>query len=180
MNLSDDFAEARDWVRDHLNLAVNKDVNLFETTIRVLGGLLGSFHLSGESLFLAKAKDLGDRLLGAFQSPSGIPFSDVNLMSTKGHAPKWSSDSSTSEVATIQLEFRDLSRSLEDYAYEEVAGKVSDKIHSLPKMDGLVPIFINANTGESEPAVMLAPWYKSVKCCSREQEIFGLYSVDRL
>ena len=70
------------------------------------------------------------------------------IRSTKGHAPRWSSDSSTSEVATIQLEFRDLSRSLEDYAYEEVAMRVSDKIHSLPKLDGLVPIFINANTGK--------------------------------
>ena len=61
-------------------------------------------------MFLDKAKDLGDRLLGSFGSPSGIPYSDVNLKSSKGHAPKWSPDSSTSEVTTIQLEFRDLSR----------------------------------------------------------------------
>ena len=60
-------------------MGVNRDVNLFETTIRVLGGLLSAFHLSEDNIFLDKARDLGERLMGAFASPSGIPFSDVNL-----------------------------------------------------------------------------------------------------
>ena len=62
----------------------------------MLGGLLSAFHLSGDNVFLEKAKDLGQRLLGAFTSSSGIPYSDVNLKSTRGHAPKWSPDSSMS------------------------------------------------------------------------------------
>ena len=53
-------------------------------------------------------EDLGDRLLGAFGTNSGIPFSDVNLQTRKGHPPKWSPDSSVSEVTSIQMEFRDL------------------------------------------------------------------------
>ena len=55
---------------------------------------MSAFHLSGDTIFLEKAKDLGQRLLGAFTSSSGIPYSDVNLKSTRGHAPKWSPDSS--------------------------------------------------------------------------------------
>ena len=66
----------------------------------------------------------------------------------RGHAPKWSTDSSTSEVATIQLEMRDLSRSTGDQKYEEASERVTSHIHSLPKPDGLVPIFINADTGK--------------------------------
>lgn len=31
------------------------DVNLFESTIRILGGLLSAYHLSGDDLFLKKA-----------------------------------------------------------------------------------------------------------------------------
>ena len=62
MDLKEEFQEAREWVRAHLRLDVNKDVNLFETTIRVLGGLLSTFHLSKDKLFLEKAEDLGDRL----------------------------------------------------------------------------------------------------------------------
>lgn len=80
MDLQEEFLQARNWVERELSFAKNKDVNLFETTIRVLGGLLSAFHLSADKMFLEKAKDLGDRLLGAFGSPSGIPFSDVNLL----------------------------------------------------------------------------------------------------
>ena len=79
---------------------------------------------------------------------SGIPYSDVNLKSTRGHAPKWSPDSSTSEVTTIQLEFRDLSRCTDEPQYEEAASRISSIVHKLEKTEGLVPIFINANSGK--------------------------------
>ena len=62
MNLKEEFNEAKQWVEDNLDFNINKDVNLFETTIRVLGGLLSTFHLSGEKVFLDKARDLaGER-----------------------------------------------------------------------------------------------------------------------
>jgi endoplasmic reticulum Man9GlcNAc2 1,2-alpha-mannosidase len=50
----------------------DREVNLFETTIRVLGGLLAAYHLSGgDKLFLYKALALGLRLSPAFRSPTG-------------------------------------------------------------------------------------------------------------
>lgn len=148
MGLQDEFEEAKEWVTNSLKLNVDRDVNLFEVTIRVLGGLLSAYHLSGERVFLDKAIELGDRLLPCFDSESGVPFSDVNLGSLKSHSPKWSPDSSTSEVTTIQLEFRDLSRITGDSKYERAVSRVSEHVHHLPKTDGLVPIFINAQTGQ--------------------------------
>lgn len=50
-----EFEEAKKWVKDKLNFNLNKDVNFFETTIRVLGGLLSAFHLSKDSIFFEKA-----------------------------------------------------------------------------------------------------------------------------
>lgn len=147
MDMQEEYDDGKRWVENDMKLDVNRDVNLFETTIRVLGGLLSMYHLSGEEFYLAKAKDLGRRLMPAFDSESGIPYSDVNLNTLRAHAPKWSPDSSTSEVTTIQLEFRDLSRTLNDPLFEDSINRVSQKIHELPKTDGLVPIFINANTG---------------------------------
>ena len=44
--MKDSFLEARDWVESSLAVNPDNDVNLFETTIRVLGGLLSAFHLS--------------------------------------------------------------------------------------------------------------------------------------
>jgi len=148
MKLTEEYEEARDWVANNLHFTTGKDVNLFETTIRVLGGLLSSFHLSKDKMFLDKAIDLGDRMMGAFDSISGVPFSDVNLLSRTGHSPRWSPDSSTSEVTTIQLEFRDLSRVTGNIKYEDAVSRVSELVHGLEKDMGLVPIFINANTGK--------------------------------
>ncbi|KAG8038070.1 hypothetical protein G9C98_006395 [Cotesia typhae] len=147
MGLNEDFTKARAWVSENLKFDLNRDVNLFEVTIRVLGGLLAIYHLSGDKLFLHKATDLGDRMMPAFSTSSGVPYSDVNLGTKSAHSPKWGPDSSTSEVTSIQLEFRDLSRSTGQPRFEAAAAKVSEHIHNLEKYDGLVPIFINANTG---------------------------------
>lgn len=74
----------------------------------MVGGLLSAYHLSGEDIFKQKALDLGERLTAAFTTESGVPYSDVNLRKSTAHAPKWGPDSSSAEVTTIQLEFRDL------------------------------------------------------------------------
>ena len=50
--------------------------------------------------------------MGAFNSQSSIPYSDVNLKDKAGRPPNWGPDSSLAEVATIQLEFNDLSHAL--------------------------------------------------------------------
>lgn len=55
MGLTEEFNEAREWVEKEMVIAQDKDVNLFETTIRVLGGLLSTFHLTGDTLFLDRA-----------------------------------------------------------------------------------------------------------------------------
>lgn len=56
MGLKEEFQEARDWVEHNLNFDHNlKTVSLFETNIRVLGGLLSAYHLSGDRMFLDKA-----------------------------------------------------------------------------------------------------------------------------
>lgn len=63
-------------------------VHVFETTIRVLGGLLSGHVLlqadrglvpGYDGLLLRAAQDLGDRLLAAFDTPSGLPGGHVHL-----------------------------------------------------------------------------------------------------
>ncbi len=55
MGLEPEFNKARDWVAHSLNFDAPRTVSVFETTIRVLGGLLSAYHLSGERVFLEKA-----------------------------------------------------------------------------------------------------------------------------
>lgn len=73
-------------------------VSVFETTIRVLGGLLSAYDLSGDGVFLNKARELGDRLLGAFDTPSGIPYGHVDLHTQKSDE-QWHGSSLLAEVS---------------------------------------------------------------------------------
>ncbi|XP_068617023.1 mannosidase, alpha, class 1B, member 1b [Brachionichthys hirsutus] len=148
MGLKEEFEEAKAWVASELTFNKNVDVNLFESTIRILGGLLSTYNLTGDQLFLDKAKDIGTRLMPAFNTPSKIPYSDVNIGTGTAHPPRWTSDSTVAEVASIQLEFRELSRLTEDPRYQAAVAEVVTQIHKLDgKLDGLVPMFINTNSG---------------------------------
>lgn len=55
------------------------DVSVFETNIRFVGGLLTCFALTGDVVFRDKAQQIADKLLPAFQTPTGIPNALVNL-----------------------------------------------------------------------------------------------------
>uniref|UniRef100_A0A8B9X1D2 alpha-1,2-Mannosidase n=1 Tax=Bos mutus grunniens TaxID=30521 RepID=A0A8B9X1D2_BOSMU len=148
LGLKKEFQEARNWVSKRLLFQKDVDVNLFESTIRILGGLLSAFHLSGDILFLKKAEDFGNRLMPAFRTPSKIPYSDVNIGTGVAHPPRWTSDSTVAEVTSIQLEFRELSRLTGDKKFQEAAEEVTRRVHALHgKLDGLVPMFINTNSG---------------------------------
>ena len=61
--------------------AKDHDVSVFETMIRYVGGLLSAYELSGDALFLDRARDLADRLLPAFTDDPArpLPASKVNL-----------------------------------------------------------------------------------------------------
>ncbi|KAL0979591.1 hypothetical protein UPYG_G00187000 [Umbra pygmaea] len=149
LNLKEEFEEAKTWVATELSFNKNVDVNLFESTIRILGGLLSTYHLTGDTLFLDKAKDIGTRLMPAFNTPSKIPYSDVNIGKGTAHPPRWTSDSTVAEVTSIQLEFRELSRLTQDSRYQAAVDEVMQKVHKLEgKQDGLVPMFINTNSGQ--------------------------------
>ena len=74
MGLTEEFKEARDWVENDMVVAQNKDVNLFETTIRVLGGLLSAYHLTKDHMFLEKAVSCSHLFLPPLSPPS-LPLS---------------------------------------------------------------------------------------------------------
>ena len=82
------FEKAVQDIIKWVSFDVNTKPQVFETTIRVLGGLLSGhifaekknqpFYLSwykGE--LLSMAYDLGSRLLPAFSTPTGLPYARV-------------------------------------------------------------------------------------------------------
>lgn len=168
MGQKDIVEEAGNWVKVELRkrIASANQVNLFETTIRVLGGLLSAYYLSGggkggvvdgwehrwgppPEVYLECAKDLGDRLFEAFrQSPTAIPLSDVVLSTKSSERAKFNGGaSSTAECTTVQLEFLALSHETGDEQYGNGVMKTMELMQQLPKYHGLVPIFIDPQTG---------------------------------
>jgi hypothetical protein len=165
MNLTSRLTHAREWLSTDLDYNQDQEVNTFETTIRMLGGLLSAHYLStefpnmapladddegaaGEDLYLEKAKDLADRLMGAFDSPSGIPYASVNLKTTKGVVSHDDGGaSSTAEAATLQLELKYLTKITGETFYWEKAENVIKVIDDNGREDGLLPIYIYAHDG---------------------------------
>lgn len=151
MNLDGELERAHDWVKNELNYDMDYNVNTFETTIRMLGGLLSAHYLTGDDMYLDKGTDLANRLLGAFDSPSGLPYASVNLHSTKGIKSHTDGGaSSTAEVSTLQLEFKYLAKLTGEPLYWEKVEKVMEVLDNNHPEEGLVPIYVSPDTGKYE------------------------------
>ncbi|KAF9235130.1 glycoside hydrolase family 47 protein [Melanogaster broomeanus] len=149
MGLHDEYERARAWVRDEMSFDRDGNFNTFETTIRVLGGLLTAYHLSGgDPIFLEKAQELGNRILPAFETPSGLPLSLINLHLQKGVAdPDNNGFVSTAEVATLQIELRYLSYLTDEDIYWEKVEAVMVVLRQAQLPHGLASIFVDPNSG---------------------------------
>jgi endoplasmic reticulum Man9GlcNAc2 1,2-alpha-mannosidase len=162
MNLTDEVAHARQWIHHNLTYDQDHDVNTFETTIRMLGGLLSAHYLSAmengpytavhddlsDDMYIEKAADLADRLLGAYETRSGVPFASVNLHKREGipsHADGGAS--STAEATSLQLEMKYLAKLTGEDHYWDKAENVMSVVDDNGAQDGLVPIFIYADSG---------------------------------
>jgi hypothetical protein len=86
-------------------------VSHFETTIRVVGGLLAAYHLHNGSVpVLGAAIDTGLRLLAAYANPEGLPHNVVFMGSLQAQDAAWTSSLTLAEATTLTLEFGYLSQ----------------------------------------------------------------------
>jgi len=159
MNLHQEFDEAFQLVKEQLTFT--EECNVFETTIRILGGLLSTHHIvtahsdkdiddaANESIsldLLHLAVDVGSRLFRAFNSPSGIPYSDINL--STGSIERSVLHSSMAEATTLSLEFTSLARLTGEKTFEIAAMKVHQVLSpSIEKYEGLLPQFVSPSDG---------------------------------
>ena len=161
MNLTNELTHSRQWIHESLKYDQDHEVNTFETTIRMLGGLLSAHYLSttfptyapvedglSDDLYIETAMDLADRLLGAYDSKSGVPYASVNLRTKQGipsHADAGAS--STAEATSLQLEMKYLTKLTGEEHYWERAEQVMKVVDDNKPTDGLVPIFVYAESG---------------------------------
>ncbi|KAL3314577.1 Endoplasmic reticulum mannosyl-oligosaccharide 1,2-alpha-mannosidase [Cichlidogyrus casuarinus] len=112
-----EMKEAIDYIISRVNFDyANDHTSVFESTIRLLGGLISIHYLDPNIDYTGKLTLLGQKLIKAF-STDALPFPDINLADGKGHYSRWSSMLSLSEFTTIQMEFNQLARILNQPSY---------------------------------------------------------------
>lgn len=157
-----EFVRAAKFLVHRLSFDLNSTVSLFEVNIRVLGGLLSAHGLLTEGFehthfdawlwwpsydgsLLYLAYQLAERLMLAFDTPTGIPYGAVHLQ--HGVAPNESIIASTAGAGSLLLEFGTLSRFTGLHKYYRAAFRAMEALHVRAASTGLVGNHINIVTG---------------------------------
>src|SRR4051812_15813505 len=145
MGLDAEFQAGVDWVKTSLDFDVDGDAQVFETNIRLVGGLLSAHLACGDPVLLAKARDLADRLAKAFDaSPHGLPWRYVNLRTGAVRDPK----TNLAEIGTYLSEFGVLSQLTGERKYFDMAKRAMRHALNRRSKIGLMAANIHATTGE--------------------------------
>lgn len=144
MDLTEEAKEAKEIIFKDLDFDVDMDVQNFEVSIRIFGGLLSAYELDGDRRFLSLAEDLGKRLMKAFNSPTGMPYRYVNLKTGVTSGP----ESNPAEIGTYLVEYGTLSKHTGNPVYYQTAMKAMTALYALRSPLDLTAEGINIETGK--------------------------------
>lgn len=149
MGMHEEFKDGREWILSHLDMNSRTDISVFEVNIRFVGGLLSAYFLSGDPVFKNQAKNVADKLLPAFNTPSGIPYAMINPTTGKVKNWGWASGgcSILSEFGTLHLELMMMTEVTGDDKYLKKALKIREVLKNIEKPNGLYFNYLNPNTG---------------------------------
>lgn len=151
MDLKDEFREAVDAVAQiDFEKTDLEQVNVFETTIRYLGGFLGAYDLSGEKRLLEKAIEVAEMLYKAFDTPNRMPVARWNFHKAKAGVSMEADEMVLlAEIGSLNLEFTRLSQITGDPKWYDAISRITDVMEEQQdrtKIPGLWPIVVNART----------------------------------
>jgi len=87
---------------------------------------------------LDQAQDLGDRLLKAFNTATGLPYGQINFVTGKGSNAGWSGGYAfLAEMGTLQIEFRYLAKATGNEEYARKAEHVFEELKKIEPANGL-------------------------------------------
>ncbi|XP_016148993.1 ER degradation-enhancing alpha-mannosidase-like protein 2 isoform X1 [Sinocyclocheilus grahami] len=153
-----EFQRVATLLQDTVDFDIDVNASVFETNIRVVGGLLSAHLLSKRAgmeveegwpcsgPLLRMAEDAARKLLPAFQTPTGMPYGTVNLL--RGVNPSETPVTCTAGVGTFILEFSTLSRLTGDPVFENVARKALRALWRTRSDIGLVGNHIDVITSK--------------------------------
>ncbi len=145
MGLDAQFEQGVDWVLKTLRFDIDEEIHLFETSIRLVGGLLSAHHASGDKRLLALAQDLAERLTPAFtKSPTGMPYRYVNLKTGAVRDPA----SNPAEIGSYLPEWGTLSRLTGDKRFYDLPKAATKAMFERRSRIDLLADAIDIETGK--------------------------------
>lgn len=152
MGMKDEFDEAVDAAKDiDFNSTSESMLNVFETTIRYLGGFLGAYDLTGGKypVLLQKATEVGDLLYCAFDTPNRMPVTRWYWQQALEGAQQTAGTATLiAEIGSLTLEFTRLSQLTGNLKYYDAVKRILDefeKSQSSTSLPGLWPTVMNAH-----------------------------------
>ena len=143
LGLDKEAKEIEEYMIESVDFDKDIYVKVFEVNIRILGGLLSMYELSGNQSILTKAQDFADRMLPAFNTKTGIPTYWVNLRTGKIKGDTVN----VAEAGTYTFEMGMLSYYTGDPKYYQAGKKATKAIHDRRSDIGLIGDIIDVNTG---------------------------------
>ncbi|KAK1237320.1 hypothetical protein MKX08_002945 [Trichoderma sp. CBMAI-0020] len=123
-------------------------VNVFETTIRYLGGFIAAFDLSGDERLLHKAIDVGEMLYKAFDTPNRMPITRWDIhAAVRGSRQTAPPKLLVAEIGSLAMEFTRLSLITGDAKWFDAVQRITDAMadqQDSTALPGLWPLVVSA------------------------------------
>jgi mannosyl-oligosaccharide alpha-1,2-mannosidase len=123
-------------------------INVFETNIRHLGGLLAAYELSKDERLLAKATEVGEMLYHAFDTPNHMPITRWKMREAGEGKPQVADDRVLlAEIGSMTMEFTRLSQLTGNAKYYDVVTRITrilEEQQEKTKLPGMWPVVVNA------------------------------------
>jgi len=148
MGFKDEFYEAvASSTAINFTSSTDDTVNIFETTIRYLGGFLAAYDLSGEEKLLHKAVEVGEMLLVAFDTPNHMPITRWEWKkAANGEKQMAPGRMLVSELGSLSLEFTRLSQLTGDQRWYDAIERITnlfDTQQQKTTLPGMWPVVVN-------------------------------------
>ncbi|KAI1405642.1 glycoside hydrolase family 47 protein [Hypoxylon fuscum] len=128
-----------------------RDINIFETTIRYLGGFLAAYELSEKQYpsLLKKAREAADLVMSSFDTPNRMPITRFPWKEyVKGQPQVARGHVLLAEIGSLSLELTKLSQLTNDMLYYDAAQRISDGLEKDQKtttLPGMWPVIVDAS-----------------------------------
>ncbi|KAK3297228.1 glycoside hydrolase [Chaetomium fimeti] len=130
----------------------NQDINVFETNIRYLGGFLAAYDLSGDKRLLTKAREVGEMLYIAFDTPNRMPLTRWNAWAAGWGKSQVAQDHTLlAEIGSFSLEFIRLSILTGDAKWYDAVQRIIELLREqqqTTRLPGMWPVVVNARKGD--------------------------------